>query len=190
MKKKNTVAINFISLKYKNKISIYFIMGIFDELFPEYELSTDEEDYDPYDTTGKYGQYGTCNRGVNYSSTGWCCMDCERDRMRRRKQYNQIRNDCMKNGNFNFSCSYDINNTKFFDSDNCFNDFRYVFVDEDPILEIENDWKILGLVPPKTKEQIKKKYRKLCLKHHPDKGGNSQDFIKITDSYNTLCSVC
>lgn len=190
MKKKNTVAINFISLKYKNKISIYFIMGIFDELFPEYELSTDEEDYDPYDTTGKYGQYGTCNRGVNYSSTGWCCMDCERDRMRRRKQYNKIRNDCMKNGNFNFSCSYDINNTKFFDSDNCFNDFRYVFVDEDPILEIENDWKILGLVPPKTKEQIKKKYRKLCLKHHPDKGGNSQDFIKITDSYNTLCSVC
>ena len=165
-------------------------MGIFDELFPEYELSSDEDDYDPYDTTGKYGQYGTCHKGVNFSSTGWCCIPCERDRMRRRKQYNQMKNNCLKNGDFNFSCSYNLNNTRFFDSDNCFNDFRYVCVDEDPILEIDNDWKILGLVPPKTKEELKKKYRKLCLKHHPDKGGNSQDFIKITDSYNTLCSVC
>lgn len=165
-------------------------MGIFDELFPEYELTSDEDDYDPYDTTGKYGQYGTCKRGVNFSSTGWCCIDCEKDRMRRRKQYNQLKNDCINNGNFNFCCSYDINNTKFFDSDKCFDDFRYVFINEDPVLEIDNDWKILGLVPPKTKKEIKKRYRQLCLKHHPDKGGNSQDFIKITDSYNTLCLVC
>ena len=56
-------------------------MGIFDDLFPEYELSDEDDDYDPYDTTGKYGQYGTCNRGINKSSTGWCCMECERDRI-------------------------------------------------------------------------------------------------------------
>jgi len=165
-------------------------MGIFEDLFPEYELSSDEDDYDPYDTTGKYGQYGICNRGVNYSSTNWCCMDCERDRMRRRKQYNQMKRQFMHNCNFDFNCNYNINKKRFFDNDNCFDDFKYTVVDEDPILQIDDDWKILGLIPPKTKQELKKKYRQLCLQHHPDKGGNSQDFIRLTDSYNTLCSVC
>lgn len=165
-------------------------MGIFEDLFPEYELSSDEDDYDPYDTTGKYGQYGTCIRGVNFSSTNWCCMECERDRMRRRKQYNQMKQEFMDNGNFDFNCNYNINKKRFFDNDNCFDDFKYTVIDEDPILQIEDDWKILGLIPPKTKQELKKKYRQLCLQHHPDKGGNSQDFIRLTDSYNTLCSVC
>lgn len=165
-------------------------MGIFDDLFPEYELSDEDDDYDPYDTSGKYGQYGTCNRGVNISCTGWCCMDCEKDRMRRRKQYNQMKEKWFEGLIPNFDCNYDINNKSFYDSDNCFDDFKYTFINEETILQIDDDWKILGLVPPKTKKELKKKYRKLCLQHHPDKGGNSQKFIKITDSYNTLCSVC
>ena len=163
-------------------------MGIFEDLFPE--LSSDEDDYDPYDTTGKYGQYGTCNRGVNYSSTNWCCMECEKDRMRRRRQYNEMKRQLMDNGNFDFNCNRDSNKFGFFDSDKCFDDFKYTFVNQEPILEIDDDWKMLQLTPPKTKQEIKKKYRQLCLKYHPDKGGNSQDFIRLTNSYNTLCSVC
>ena len=164
-------------------------MGIFEDLFPKYELPSEDEDYDPYDTSGKYGQYGTCSRGVNYSSTNWCCMECERDRMRRRKQYNEMKENLVNDGNFNFTCNYDINKTRFFDNDKCFNDFKFIFINEEPILQINNDWKMLELTPPKTKKQIKKRYRQLCLKYHPDKGGNSHDFIKLTKSYNTLCSV-
>jgi len=37
-----------------------------------------------------------------------------------------------------------------------------------------------------TQEQLKKKYYKACLKHHPDKKGNSNDFLKITEAYEFL----
>lgn len=176
-------------MKSKIKISIFYIMGIFDDLFPEYELSDEDDDYDPYDTTGKYGQYGICNRGINKSSTGWCCMECERDRMRRRKQYNKLKEEWIKNPTTYFNCNYDLNTKNFFDSDKCFNDFKYVFINEEPILQIDNDWKVLNLIPPKTKQEIKKSYRKLCLTHHPDKGGKAVDFVRITDSYNNLMCI-
>jgi hypothetical protein len=70
-----------------------------------------------------------------------------------------------------------------------YNTFYFIFYNEETRYPENNDWSILGLVPPKTKKEIKKKYRQLCLTHHPDKGGNSQDFINITNSYNNLCIV-
>jgi DnaJ family protein A protein 2 len=35
-----------------------------------------------------------------------------------------------------------------------------------------------------TPEKIKQNYHKLSLKHHPDKGGNPDDFVQITEAYN------
>lgn len=37
-----------------------------------------------------------------------------------------------------------------------------------------------------TETDIKKQYRKLSLKHHPDKGGTAENFHKITKAYNIL----
>jgi hypothetical protein len=51
-------------------------------------------------------------------------------------------------------------------------------------------WDILKLEPPKTKDQIKKSYRKLVLKYHPDKGGSNDKFIELQNAYNTLINVC
>ena len=40
-----------------------------------------------------------------------------------------------------------------------------------------------------NEENLKKKYRKACLKHHPDKNGNAADFIKISEAYEFLQEV-
>lgn len=45
---------------------------------------------------------------------------------------------------------------------------------------------ILGISKNATKEQIKSAFRKLAHKHHPDKGGNHDEFSKINEAYQTL----
>jgi DnaJ-class molecular chaperone len=45
---------------------------------------------------------------------------------------------------------------------------------------------ILELPDNFTPETIKQNYRRLSLKHHPDKGGNNSDFVKITEAYRFL----
>lgn len=35
----------------------------------------------------------------------------------------------------------------------------------------------------KTIKELKRKYKSLCLKHHPDKGGEPEEFKKITEIY-------
>lgn len=45
---------------------------------------------------------------------------------------------------------------------------------------------MLGLYEWSTMEDIKKRFRELALKYHPDKGGDSEKFIKILDAYKKL----
>lgn len=48
-------------------------------------------------------------------------------------------------------------------------------------------YKILEVDESSTKEEIKKKYRSLCLKYHPDKNnGDDVQFKKINEAYETL----
>ncbi|MDA9216512.1 DnaJ domain-containing protein [bacterium] len=48
---------------------------------------------------------------------------------------------------------------------------------------------VLGLNEDASLEEIKKKYRKLSLKCHPDKeGGSAEEFIKISEAYEKLNS--
>lgn len=47
-------------------------------------------------------------------------------------------------------------------------------------------YKILGIKNCSTKEEIKKAFKKLALKHHPDKGGETAYFQKLNDSYQFL----
>jgi serine/threonine-protein phosphatase 6 regulatory ankyrin repeat subunit B len=52
----------------------------------------------------------------------------------------------------------------------------------------KNALEILGLenITNPSKEVIKKAYRKLSLKHHPDKGGNAEKFAEISKAYEEL----
>lgn len=45
---------------------------------------------------------------------------------------------------------------------------------------------ILGVTKTATPDEIKKAYRKLAMKHHPDKGGDEQKFKEISVAYDTL----
>ncbi len=50
----------------------------------------------------------------------------------------------------------------------------------------KNYYDILGVEKKATKEDIKKAFRKLAQKYHPDKGGDEAKFKEITEAYATL----
>src|SRR3989344_849740 len=47
-------------------------------------------------------------------------------------------------------------------------------------------YNVLGVDKKATGEDIKKAFRKLAQKHHPDKGGNEAKFKEITEAYAIL----
>jgi DnaJ family protein A protein 2 len=57
-----------------------------------------------------------------------------------------------------------------------------------PPREVDNKkyYDLLGVDKNATYDQIKKAYRKLAIKHHPDKGGDPEKFKEITNAYETL----
>lgn len=51
---------------------------------------------------------------------------------------------------------------------------------------MEDYYKILEVDKTASKEEIKKAYRKLAHKHHPDKGGDEAKFKKLSEAYAVL----
>lgn len=45
---------------------------------------------------------------------------------------------------------------------------------------------LLGLPPYAGSQEIKKRYRELAKRYHPDHGGNSEKFIELVDLYQKL----
>ncbi len=50
----------------------------------------------------------------------------------------------------------------------------------------KNYYEVLGVEKKATQDDIKKAFRKLAQKHHPDKGGDEAKFKEITEAYSTL----
>ena len=50
----------------------------------------------------------------------------------------------------------------------------------------EDAYRTLGLSHGADETEIKKAYRKMAMKHHPDKGGDPSKFKDITNAYETL----
>jgi molecular chaperone DnaJ len=53
-------------------------------------------------------------------------------------------------------------------------------------MSVESFSDILGVGETATQEEIKKAYKKKAVEHHPDKGGNEEEFKKISQAYDTL----
>lgn len=49
-------------------------------------------------------------------------------------------------------------------------------------------YRVLGINPGATEDEIKKAYRRLASKHHPDKGGDTKRFQEIQSAYDALTS--
>jgi len=50
-----------------------------------------------------------------------------------------------------------------------------------------NLYKVLGVERSADKDEIRKAYKKLSMKYHPDKGGNEEDFKAISRASDVLC---
>ena len=50
-------------------------------------------------------------------------------------------------------------------------------------------YSILELTPDASLDEVKKKYRQLSLKYHPDKCGNDTKFKEIVEAYTSICDT-
>jgi DnaJ-domain-containing protein 1 len=55
-----------------------------------------------------------------------------------------------------------------------------------PILERQQALAVLGLPPDATRQQIKRRYRELAKKYHPDRGGDQKEMRRIIAAYQVL----
>ena len=48
---------------------------------------------------------------------------------------------------------------------------------------------ILGIDSNTPQEEVKKKFRKLSMQHHPDRGGDPEMFNKIIEAYKFVSNI-
>jgi len=47
-------------------------------------------------------------------------------------------------------------------------------------------YSVLGISKTATQDEIRKAYRSLAMKHHPDRGGNEETFKQVNEAYTTI----
>ena len=47
-------------------------------------------------------------------------------------------------------------------------------------------YSILGVPKNASDQDIRKAYKKQSMQHHPDRGGNEEQFKKVNEAYSTL----
>ena len=45
---------------------------------------------------------------------------------------------------------------------------------------------VFGIKKSSSMEEFKEVYRQMILEHHPDKGGDNQEFIRVREAWNEL----
>lgn len=55
-----------------------------------------------------------------------------------------------------------------------------------PLLQRQQALAVLGLPPNATRQQIKRRYRTLAKKYHPDRGGDQREMQRIIAAYEFL----
>jgi len=95
-----------------------------------------------------------------YNEKGWS---------QRRKEFEEDFKKRFMEGEF-FDNDYENQNTKFTQGEYPVNDIH-------PVFKIKKS---------SSEEDFKKQYKKLILKHHPDKGGDSSMFIKIQQAWESI----
>ena len=55
-----------------------------------------------------------------------------------------------------------------------------------PLFERQQALAVLGLPPNATRQQIKRRYRTLAKRYHPDRGGDQQQMRRIIAAYELL----
>ena len=55
-----------------------------------------------------------------------------------------------------------------------------------PLVERQQALAVLGLPPDATHQQIKRRYRELAKKYHPDRGGDQKEMRRIIAAYQLL----
>tara|TARA_R110000796_G_scaffold33912_1_gene87704 strand:+ start:2192 stop:2632 length:441 start_codon:yes stop_codon:yes gene_type:complete len=141
-------------------------MSVFDEIF----YSDIDDTYDPYDDIAN-GRIPQCKMGKYINNCGYCCNKCFKEDKKAKEEARS------KFGNYMFDAMFDEPLPETFNEN-----FKF-----DPMLEY---YKILKLIPPKTREEIRKAYLKQSLKCHPDKNNNSivsvKQFQEINEAYKIL----
>lgn len=52
--------------------------------------------------------------------------------------------------------------------------------------QLRKSFGVLGLAQTATNEEVSKRYKRLCLEKHPDKGGDKDEFIKLHAAYEII----
>lgn len=123
--------------------------------------------YEKYDPYNERNYWDTCSKGfLRNPNTRWCCKECWIEERDKREQEN-----------------------KSYIYEDIFGDFNIPKYNKNISPEEMLCYKILKLIPPKTKKELKKQYHRLSLKYHPDKGGIEEKFKEISNAYHNLISV-
>jgi len=128
------------------------------DLFCDYYSSDEDEDYNPY-------TFEKCEYGY-YKGCGYCCRRCDIERREKqseeymREMFNKYIKEQFGEMNIEIDLPYKI-------------------------LQI-NINKFNNLNKDNKLKMLKKHYRKLCLKYHPDKGGTNEQFNKLKEAYDII----
>lgn len=133
-------------------------------MFDEYSSDESDEEFTPY-------TYDKCKYGYYVGCSG-CCKRCRLEK--REQEYDEYMkeyfNDFLKEQFKSYFKEEKILTQK---------EYKILCINKTLFIKLSTDKKI---------KLLRKQYKKLSLKYHPDKNGDSSKFIKLKEAYDILMS--